>query len=155
MHRNRTIASLAGLAIAIAIAVVIFRSRETSNRELPATLANNEKYRDEVIQRLVDSSLGIFDSHVDPAVGRVISASLHERVVRWLYMTPRLHAAHHTVTLRSRDANYSTIFLGWDRLHGTLEEADYGELERLGLEVGRDTDLSFLELMRCPFITPR
>lgn len=74
-----------------------------------------------------------------------------EKMIRWVHMTPRLHAAHHTVSLRTRDANYSTIFLIWDRLFGTLREADYGELEELGIREGRDRDLSFGAFLKSPF----
>lgn len=62
-----------------------------------------------------------------------------ERVVRLFHITPRLHASHHTVALRSRDANYSTIFSWWDRLFGTFAEPADKELKALGLpESGPD-----------------
>lgn len=73
-----------------------------------------------------------------------------ERVLRLVHMTPRLHAAHHTVTRRSRDANYSTIFLWWDRLFGTLAEADAEEVKALGLPEGRTTDLSYAAFWAAP-----
>jgi sterol desaturase/sphingolipid hydroxylase (fatty acid hydroxylase superfamily) len=73
-----------------------------------------------------------------------------EKALRWVHMTPRLHAAHHTVTFRSRDANYSTIFLIWDYMFGTFQEADYKELEQLGIKEGRDRDLSFWALLKSP-----
>ncbi len=65
-----------------------------------------------------------------------------ERFVRWVHMTPHLHAGHHTATLRTRDNNYSTIFLWWDRLFGTLVEPNDEELKTLGLPEGRHSDLS-------------
>jgi sterol desaturase/sphingolipid hydroxylase (fatty acid hydroxylase superfamily) len=65
-------------------------------------------------------------------------------------MTPRLHAAHHTVALRSRDANYATVFLWWDRLFGSFAEADPEELKTLGLAEGRTTDLSYAALWAAP-----
>lgn len=73
-----------------------------------------------------------------------------ERFVRLVHMTPRLHAAHHTVSLRSRDANYATIFLWWDRLFGSFAEADPEELKTLGLQEGRTTDLSYAALWAAP-----
>ncbi|TPW20107.1 MAG: fatty acid hydroxylase [Elusimicrobia bacterium] len=73
-----------------------------------------------------------------------------ERLVRRVLMTPRLHAAHHTVSLRSRDANYATVFLWWDRLFGSFAEADRSELERLGLEEGRTTDLDYAAFWAAP-----
>lgn len=74
-----------------------------------------------------------------------------EKKLRWLHMTPRLHASHHTVTLRTRDANFSTIFLIWDKLFGTFQEADYGEMRQLGLTEGRDTPLSAKAFLLAPF----
>jgi sterol desaturase/sphingolipid hydroxylase (fatty acid hydroxylase superfamily) len=73
-----------------------------------------------------------------------------ERALRWVWMTPRLHAAHHTVALRSRDANYSTILLWWDRLFGSFAEADPAELKALGLAEGRTTDLSYAAFWAAP-----
>ena len=73
-----------------------------------------------------------------------------EKALRWIHMTPRLHAAHHTVTIRSRDANFSTIFLVWDYLFGTFQEADYEELKKLGIAQGRDRDLSFAAFLKAP-----
>ena len=73
-----------------------------------------------------------------------------EKVLRWFFMTPRLHAAHHTVALRSRDANYSTVFLAWDYIFGTFQEADYKELDELGISQGRNSDLSFIALLKSP-----
>lgn len=73
-----------------------------------------------------------------------------ERLARLMLMTPRLHAAHHTVSLRSRDANYATIFLWWDRLFGSFAEADPAELKALGLADGRTTDLDFAAFWAAP-----
>jgi len=74
-----------------------------------------------------------------------------ERLIRIFHMTPRLHAAHHTVTIRTRDANYSTIFLIWDRLFRTLRDATPEELKRLGLPKGRDVYLSPKSYLLIPF----
>lgn len=73
-----------------------------------------------------------------------------ERLARLALMTPRLHAAHHTVSLRSRDANYATILLWWDRLFGSFAEADPEELRSLGLAEGRDRDLDFAAFWAAP-----
>lgn len=76
-----------------------------------------------------------------------------EKRLRWLHMTPRLHASHHTVSSRTRSANYSTVFLAWDRIFGTLKEPDFGEMKLLGLAEGRKTDLSPLAFMKAPFVS--
>ena len=74
-----------------------------------------------------------------------------ERIFRWVHMTPRLHASHHTVTPRTRNANFSTIFLIWDRLFGTLREPDDQEMQTLGLKEGRKSSLSGWALLKAPF----
>lgn len=61
-----------------------------------------------------------------------------ESMIRRLFVTPRYHAAHHTVCKRTGDANYSTIFIFWDKLFGTYREPDYGEMQTLGLAHGRE-----------------
>lgn len=75
-----------------------------------------------------------------------------EKMLRWVHMTPRLHAAHHTVNTRTRNANYSTIFLIWDRLFATLREADFQEMKQLGLQQGRDNYMSFIGMLKAPFL---
>ena len=74
-----------------------------------------------------------------------------ERILRWIHMTPRLHASHHTITPRTRNANYTTIFSLWDRLFGTFREPDPEEMKQLGLSTGREDYLSFKVMMRTPF----
>lgn len=77
-----------------------------------------------------------------------------EKQIRRVHMTPRLHAGHHTVTRRTRDANFSTIFLLWDRLFGTLEEPDREELVSLGLPYGRERILEPAAFLKAPFLRP-
>ncbi len=73
-----------------------------------------------------------------------------EKRIRAVHMTPRVHASHHTVTPRTREANYSTIFLIWDKIFGTLKEPDVEEMKELGLPVGRDIYLNFFKIMKAP-----
>jgi sterol desaturase/sphingolipid hydroxylase (fatty acid hydroxylase superfamily) len=75
-----------------------------------------------------------------------------ERAVRWIHMTPRVHASHHTVTPRTRNANYSTIFFVWDRLFGTFREPDFAEMRALGLAEGRAQYLLPVSLFWSPFM---
>jgi len=78
-----------------------------------------------------------------------------EKFVRLIHMTPRVHASHHTVSMRTRDANYSTIFLVWDRLFRTFQEPAYEEIKKLGLPEGRETYMSFKRLLLTPFISSK
>jgi sterol desaturase/sphingolipid hydroxylase (fatty acid hydroxylase superfamily) len=66
-------------------------------------------------------------------------------------VTPRFHTSHHTVSRRTGDANFATIFILWDRLFGTYREPDPKEMEALGLVEGRDNYLSFPAWLVEPF----
>jgi len=74
-----------------------------------------------------------------------------EKIVRWVHMTPQLHAGHHTVSLRTRDNNYSTIFLWWDHLFGTFIEPNDEEVKELGIKEGRNSDLNLKWFWASPF----
>lgn len=74
-----------------------------------------------------------------------------ERILRLFIVTPRFHTSHHTVTRRTGDANFSTIFIVWDRLFGTYREPDEEEMRELGLAEGRDNYLSFMNWLVEPF----
>jgi len=74
-----------------------------------------------------------------------------EKLIRYIHMTPRVHASHHTVTLRSRNANYSTIFLAWDYLFRTFREPDYAEMEQLGIPEGRKGFLTWKAYLTSAF----
>ena len=52
-----------------------------------------------------------------------------EVLIRKIFVTPRFHAGHHTVSQRTGNANYSTIFIFWDRLFRTYGEPDAEELK--------------------------
>ena len=76
-----------------------------------------------------------------------------EKFIRWIHLTPRLHASHHTVKNRTRNGNFSTIFSIWDRLFLTFKEPDFQEMEELGLPEGRDSYLSPFMLLKMPFLS--
>lgn len=75
-----------------------------------------------------------------------------ERLIAWVHITPRLHTGHHTVTIRTRDANFSTILSVWDRVFDTFRYATAKEKERIGIEEGRTSDLDLLTILRAPFL---
>lgn len=47
-----------------------------------------------------------------------------DRAIARVFVTPRVHAAHHSVEAPETNANWSVIFSGWDRLHGTAIDRD-------------------------------
>jgi len=60
-----------------------------------------------------------------------------------VHRTPRLPAARHTVTRRTRDANYATIFIFWDRIFKIFQTSDPKELENPGVPGGNPDFLNF------------
>lgn len=74
-----------------------------------------------------------------------------ERGLRRVIVTPRFHTAHHTVTPRTGDANFSTVFIWWDHLFGTYREPDAEEMQHLGLPEARTTYLSPREALLQPW----
>ena len=74
-----------------------------------------------------------------------------ERLLRWIIVTPRYHTSHHTVSRRTGDANFSTIFIVWDRICGSYAEPDDEEMQTLGLPEDRDSNMSFKAWLLQPF----
>jgi len=74
-----------------------------------------------------------------------------ERLLRLFIVTPRFHTSHHTVSWRTGDANFATIFIIWDHLFGTYQQPDEEEMRELGLAEGRDDYLSFVTWLTEPF----
>lgn len=74
-----------------------------------------------------------------------------ETLLRMVFVTPRFHTSHHTVSRRTGDANFSTIFIFWDKLFGTYRQPDYTEMGYLGLEKGRESYLSIGPTLKGPF----
>lgn len=74
-----------------------------------------------------------------------------ERNLRKVIVTPRFHTSHHTVSRRTGDANFATIFIVWDHLFGTYREPDPEEMQELGLAEGRYDYLDFVSWLTEPF----
>lgn len=74
-----------------------------------------------------------------------------ERIVSRMHMTPRLHTAHHTVTQRTRNANYATILIVWDKLFRTLKAADAEECRNLGVPDPCTDSMNLKEFFLEPF----
>ena len=44
-----------------------------------------------------------------------------ERILNYLFVTPRMHGIHHSIVKEETDSNFSTIFSIWDRFHKYLQ----------------------------------
>lgn len=43
-----------------------------------------------------------------------------ERVLNWVFVTPRMHGIHHSQVRDETNSNYSVVFSWWDRLHRSI-----------------------------------
>lgn len=63
-----------------------------------------------------------------------------ERIAGWIFVTPRMHAIHHSTDRAQRDRNFSSGLSIWDRLHRTLRvDARAGDVD-IGIAGYRDAD---------------
>ena len=43
-----------------------------------------------------------------------------ERVINWIFVTPRMHGIHHSAVKNETNSNYSVVFRWWDWIHRSL-----------------------------------
>ncbi len=80
-----------------------------------------------------------------------------DRGLRWLIVTPAVHAVHHSAARHETDSNFGTVLTVWDRIFGTLRSSTATETaERVvGLEYFRDARSARLDQVLCqPFASP-
>ena len=80
-----------------------------------------------------------------------------DQTLRVFFVTPRIHAIHHSAYQPETDSNYGTVLTIWDRLFGTYSDlrADCPELIQFGLmelQDGRADDLWWQ--LKSPAIDP-
>jgi sterol desaturase/sphingolipid hydroxylase (fatty acid hydroxylase superfamily) len=77
---------------------------------------------------------------------------LERRLVR-IVVTPRMHGIHHSTVRAETDANWSTIFTLWDRLHRTLRLNVPQEAVTIGVPAyPTPADVGLGRLLALPFI---
>ncbi len=59
-----------------------------------------------------------------------------DRVLRWVFVTPNMHVAHHSSYQPETDTNYGGLLSIWDRLFGTYTDTPRGG--RGGFKIGLD-----------------
>jgi len=81
-----------------------------------------------------------------------------DRGLRWLLITPGMHAVHHSAAREETDTNFGELFSLWDHLFGSYQEAPvrgYQQM-RIGLEDFRSPrDLDVDRLLLQPFRNER
>jgi sterol desaturase/sphingolipid hydroxylase (fatty acid hydroxylase superfamily) len=75
-----------------------------------------------------------------------------ERLLSRIFVTPRMHAIHHSQVQREAYSNYSTVFSWWDRLHRSLQLGVHQKDIVIGVPAytGKE-DRSFIDSLAIPF----
>jgi sterol desaturase/sphingolipid hydroxylase (fatty acid hydroxylase superfamily) len=80
----------------------------------------------------------------------------YERAINLVFVTPRMHGIHHSIIERETNANWSVIFVWWDRFHRTLRLDVPQNAITIGLPAFRaPEELTFRKLMLMPFVRQR
>jgi sterol desaturase/sphingolipid hydroxylase (fatty acid hydroxylase superfamily) len=97
---------------------------------------------------LLFESLLLVGNSFEHANGRLPPAM--DSLLRWILVTPALHAIHHSPDPRDQNTNYGFFFIWWDRIFQSLRShTEALGPQAFGLGDGRDRNL--LELLRQPF----
>lgn len=75
-----------------------------------------------------------------------------EHFLSQIIITPRIHSFHHAVSVKTRDANYSTIFSIWDRLFKTLKILPENTVFDFGVKNNRSKYLNIWHILKEPFL---
>lgn len=75
-----------------------------------------------------------------------------ERIMNYIFVTPRMHGIHHSNYQSETNQNYGVIFSFWDRLHNTLTLNIAQKNITIGVfAYGKPKDNQFLKLLLMPF----
>lgn len=76
-----------------------------------------------------------------------------EHFLRWMIVTPRVHAVHHSDINTETNSNYGTVLTLWDRVFRTYVDPDDAKTPRYGLEYfHRAPDTSLGRVLLQPFL---
>lgn len=74
-----------------------------------------------------------------------------DTVLSYFIVTPKYHTNHHTVSMYSRNANYSSIFTVWDNIFGSRKGANEVDRDYLGVN-DRTKEFGFFINLKEPFV---
>ena len=75
-----------------------------------------------------------------------------ERLLNYVFVTPRMHGIHHSIVQRETNSNWGTMFCWWDKLHGTLRRDIPQDELTIGVAAYRDeNELTIGRLLALPF----
>ena len=72
-----------------------------------------------------------------------------EKLLSYVIITPNTHSVHHHALLEDTDSNYGFIFVIWDKVFKSFNQAERKSTWYMGLEYA--PDLSLFELLVSPF----
>lgn len=79
-----------------------------------------------------------------------------DRRLRWLIVTPAVHAVHHSDLQRQTDSNYGSVLTVWDRIFGTYSDPEGATVQPFGLAYfHRSTDTVLARVLQQPFLYRR
>jgi len=75
-----------------------------------------------------------------------------ERLLNFVFVTPRMHGIHHSIVERETNSNWGTIFCWWDQLHRTVRRDIPQDEITIGVAPYRDEqELTVGHLLVLPF----
>ena len=79
-----------------------------------------------------------------------------DRRLRWLIVTPAVHAVHHSDLQRQTDSNYGSVLTVWDRIFGTYSDPEGVAVRHFGLAYfHRPADTGLARVLQQPFLYRR
>jgi sterol desaturase/sphingolipid hydroxylase (fatty acid hydroxylase superfamily) len=86
-------------------------------------------------QALIGFHQPLHHSNLDWRLPRWLTGALG-----WIFVRPSQHALHHSALEAETNSNFGQLFSIWDRLAGTLREADEAHLRALSIGLGAGYD---------------
>ena len=79
-----------------------------------------------------------------------------EKLLNYLFVTPRMHGIHHSMVKHETDSNYSVIISFWDRMHGTIDLSKAEKQVLIGVpSYDNHKELTIGFLLKLPFTAIR
>ncbi len=76
-----------------------------------------------------------------------------DRVLRWVIVTPAVHAVHHSSLKAETNANYGAVFSIWDRIFGSFVDPQNASIPYFGLEYfHRTSDTGLARVLLQPIL---
>ena len=77
-----------------------------------------------------------------------------DRILRWVFVTPNMHALHHSAVVQESNRNFGSLLSIWDRLFGTYQAhagKQWSALEFGISESRNEQSVAFVRMLLMPF----